>query len=506
MIQERVKSLRKHLDLTQTEFGKKIGVSRDVISNLEYGRVAPTDLIINMICAKFGVNEDWLRTGEGEMFPPKTPDEEYAELLGGLLADEPESFRRKLVTNICKLSDDQIEAVRQFMRTLFDEHDNEPEYSDSVDWNKFRGQNVTINVYNWGEYISVDDGTEGAYDTNREFEELTGIKVNYTNFASNEELYAKLKNGGSSYDVIIPSDYMIARMINEDMLEKLDFSNIPNYGNLIMDKFKGMEYDPTEEYSVPYTWGMVGLIYNTTLVDEEDDVGSWSILWNEKYANDILMFSNSRDAFAIACKYLGYSMNTTDEKELKNAASALTDQKLLIQAYVMDEIFDKMTGGEAALAPYYAGDAITMIGDNPDLAYSVPREGTNLFVDAMCIPKGAKNKEAAEMYINFMCETKTALRNIEYIGYSTPQKDVPQYLDPELAESPISYPSDEVLENTEAFIALPNSTTKLIDQLWTSILSANETAPWTIPVFLIACLGLSISINVVRARKKKHGN
>ena len=299
---------------------------------------------------------------------------------------------------------------------------------------------------------------------------------------------------------------MIARMINEDMLEKLDFSNIPNYGNLIMDKFKGMEYDPTEEYSVPYTWGMVGLIYNTTLVDEEDDVGSWSILWNEKYANDILMFSNSRDAFAIACKYLGYSMNTTDEKELKSAASALTDQKLLIQAYVMDEIFDKMTGGEAALAPYYAGDAITMIGDNPDLAYSVPREGTNLFVDAMCIPKGAKNKEAAEMYINFMCETKTALKNIEYIGYSTPQKEVPEYLDPELAESPISYPSDEVLENTEAFIALPNSTTKLIDQLWTSILSANETAPWTIPVFLIACLGLSISINVIRARKKKHGN
>ena len=383
---------------------------------------------------------------------------------------------------------------------------DEPEYSDSVDWNKFRGQNVTINVYNWGEYISVDDGTEDAYDTNREFEELTGIKVNYTNFASNEELYAKLKNGGSSYDVIIPSDYMIARMINEDMLEKLDFSNIPNYGNLIMDKFKGMEYDPTEEYSVPYTWGMVGLIYNTTLVDEEDDVGSWSILWNEKYANDILMFSNSRDAFAIACKYLGYSMNTTDEKELRSAASALTDQKLLVQAYVMDEIFDKMTGGEAALAPYYAGDAITMIGDNPDLAYSVPREGTNLFVDAMCVPKGAKNKEAAEMYINFMCETKTALKNIEYIGYSTPQKEVPEYLDPELAENPISYPSDDVLANTEAFIALPNSTTKLMDQLWTSILSANETAPWTVPVFLVACLALSISINVVRARKKKHGN
>ena len=383
---------------------------------------------------------------------------------------------------------------------------DEPEYSDSVDWNKFRGENITINVYNWGEYISVDDGGEDAFDTNKEFEKLTGIKVNYTNFASNEELYAKLKNGGSSYDIIIPSDYMIARMINEDMLEKLDFSNIPNYDALIMDKFKGMDYDPTEEYSVPYTWGMVGIIYNTTLVDEEDDIESWQILWNEKYANNILMFSNSRDAFAIACKYLGYSMNTTDEQELRNAANALVDQKLLVQAYVMDEIFDKMTGGEAALAPYYAGDAITMINDNPDLAYAVPREGTNLFVDAMCIPKGAKNKEAAELYINFMCETKAALANIEYIGYSTPQREVPEYLDPELAENPISYPDDEVLANTEAFIALPSATTRLMDELWTSILTANETAPWTIPVFLIACLGASITINVVRSRKKKQNN
>ena len=388
--------------------------------------------------------------------------------------------------------------------TTADESADAPEYSNSVDWNKFRDQNVTINVYNWGEYISVDDG-ENLYDTNREFEELTGIKVNYTNFASNEELYAKLKNGGSSYDIIIPSDYMIARMINEDMLEKLDFSNIPNY-SLIMDKFKGIDYDPTEEYSVPYMWGMVGLIYNTTMVDPEDDVYSWSILWNEKYANNILMFSNSRDAFAIACKYLGYSMNTTDEQELRNAAAALTNQKLLVQAYVMDEIFDKMTGGEAALAPYYAGDAITMIGDNPDLAYAVPREGTNLFVDAMCIPKGAKNKEAAEMYINFMCETKTALHNCEYIGYSTPQSEVSEYLDPELAANPIAYPDEATLENTEAFIALPDDVTKLMDELWTSILTANSSAPWTIPVFLIACLGASIGINVARARKKKRGS
>ncbi len=375
-------------------------------------------------------------------------------------------------------------------------------YSSDYDWDRFRGQNVTINVYNWGEYISVNGGNEGDFDTNKEFEKLTGIKVNYTNFATNEELYAKLKSGGATYDVVIPSDYMIARMINENMLEKLDFSNIPNYEAKIMDRYKGLEYDATEEYSVPYTVGMVGLIYNKTMVDEAD-LGSWDILWNEKYANNILMFSNSRDAFAIACKYLGYSMNTTNEKELRLVASAMTDQKLLVQAYVMDEIFDKMTGGEAALAPYYAGDAITMISDNPDLAYIVPKEGTNLFVDAMCIPKGARNKEAAEMYINFMTETRTALANIEYICYSTPQTEVKDYLDPEVANDPISYPDDEVLANTEVFIALPDDTTKLIDELWTSILTANSTEPWTIPVFLICCLGLSVAINVLRARRKK---
>ncbi len=379
-------------------------------------------------------------------------------------------------------------------------------YSDSVDWDKFRGKNVTINVYNWGEYIAVDDGTEGSFDTNRAFEELTGINVNYTNFASNEELYAKLKNGGASYDIIIPSDYMIARMINEDMLEKLDYSNIPNYEKLISDEFKHMDYDPNDEYSVPYMWGMVGIIYNTTLVDEEDDIATWEILWNEKYAGEILMFSNSRDAFMVAEKYLGYSMNTTDEKELRHAALALTEQKLLVQAYVMDEIYDKMIGGEAAIAPYYAGDALTMIADNPDLSYVVPREGTNLFVDAMCIPKGAKNKEAAEMYINFMCETLTALRNCEYIGYSTPQTEVTSLLDPELAESPIAYPDEATLKNTEAFIALPDAATKLIDELWTGILTANSTAPWTIPVFLIVCLALSIGINLYRSRKKKANN
>ncbi len=376
------------------------------------------------------------------------------------------------------------------------------DYSDSVDWEKFKGDGISINVYNWGEYIAVDDGEDGAYDVNREFEKLTGIQVNYTTFASNEELYAKLKSGGTSYDIIIPSDYMISRMINEKMLEKLNFDNIPNKAN-IMDKFQTVDYDPKGEYSVPYTWGTVGIIYNTTLVDPEDDVNSWDILWNEKYAKDILMFSNSRDAFAISLFRLGYSANTTNEEELQEAADELNKQKVLVQAYVMDEIFDKMGGGEAALAPYYAGDALVMIDENPDLGFAVPAEGTNLFVDAMCIPKGSKNKEAAEMYINFMCEALVAQKTCEYIGYSTPNQAAYELLDEEITSDPISYPDDTLLENTEAFIALPDATTRLYDSLWTSLMSQTGASPWVTPVFLVSALGLTIGINVGRRQKKK---
>lgn len=374
-------------------------------------------------------------------------------------------------------------------------------YSESVDWDQFRGQNISVNVYNWGEYISVDDGEEGAFDTNNAFRELTGIKVNYTNFASNEEMYAKLKSGGSSYDVIIPSDYMIARMINENMLEKIDFSNIPNF-KLISDNFKNNTFDPANEYAVPYMWGIMGIIYNKTLVDENDDISTWNILWNEKYAKDILMFSNSRDAFGISLIRLGYSVNTTDEDQLREAADELSKQKLLVQAYVMDEIFDKMGGGEAALAPYYAGDAITMIEDNPDLAFAVPKEGTNVFIDAMCIPKGSKNKQAAELYINFLCETTVALKNCEYIGYSTPHTEVFELLDDEIKES-ISYPSDEILEKSEAYIALPSNITKLIDSLWTDLMSETGKNPWHTPVLITVSIALIIFINVRRIRKKK---
>jgi len=234
-----------------------------------------------------------------------------------------------------------------------------------------------VNVYNWGEYIGEDIVAQ--------FEKETGIKVNYKTYDTNEALYSVLKQGGVSYDVIIPSDYMISRMISEDMLEKIDFNNIPNM-SLIEDQWSGMEYDPNGEYAVPYLSGTVGIIYNTTMIDE--DITSWSALFDEKYSGQILMFDNSRDAMGIALKYLGYSLNTTDMAEIDEAFELLLSQKPFLQGYVMDQIFDKLESGEAAIGPYYAGDYLTMVENNPDLAFVVPEEGSNRFVDAMCIPKG----------------------------------------------------------------------------------------------------------------------
>lgn len=273
--------------------------------------------------------------------------------------------------------------------------------SDPDYYTRFKGKDISINVYNWGEYISTG-ADEGTLDVNTEFEKLTGIKVNYTNFATNEELYAKLKGGGASYYIVIPSDYMISKMIKEKLIQKLDFDNIPNF-SYIMDNFRNMEYDPENEYSVPYTWGTVGIIYDETVVDINEEDIDWDLLWNEEYADQILMFDNPRDAFAIAEILLGYSLNTENPDELAAAAEKLKKQKKVVQGYVMDEIFDKMGAGDALIAPYYAGDALTIMEENDSLNFVVPKSGTNLFVDAMCIPKSSKQKEAAEMYINFMC-------------------------------------------------------------------------------------------------------
>lgn len=367
----------------------------------------------------------------------------------------------------------------------------------------FRGKGIKLNVYNWGEYISMDDGT-GIFDVNAEFEALTGIDVNYTTFASNEELYAKLKSGGSSYDVIIPSEYMIARMINEGMLLELDHGNLPNL-SLLSPDYLDMDYDPGNRYSVPYTWGTVGIIYNKTMVDEDDLIDAeWDILWNEKYANNILMFSNSRDAFAIALGKLGYSFNSTDPEEWDEAAEELKKQKPIVQAYVMDEIFDKMGGGEAALAPYYAGDAITMIDENPDLGFFRPAtQSTNIFIDAACIPVGAHNKEAAEAYINFLCESVVAAANCEAIGYSTPHLGALDLLDEEITGDPIAYPDAEELEHTQIFTILPQPITAHIDELWSDIMGSSNSNPWITPILMVLALILSIGINVTRSQMKK---
>lgn len=370
-------------------------------------------------------------------------------------------------------------------------------------YSALKGQNITINVYNWGEYIS--DGSDGMLDVNEEFTNLTGIKVNYTTYATNEELYAKLKGGGSSYDIIIPSDYMISRMIKEDMLETLDFSNIPNMKN-IMDNFKNPEYDPDQQYSVPYTWGTVGIIYDNTVVDvAEEDIG-WDILWNEDYADRILMFDNPRDAFAIAENLLGYSLNTEDDGELEKAAKKLTEQKKVVQAYVMDEIFDKMGAGEAIIAPYYAGDARTLLDEYDNLSFVIPESGTNLFFDAMCVPKGSKNKLAAEMYINFMCEADIAYSTTEYIGYSTPNQAAFDLLDEEEQNDEVAYPDDKFLTaKTEVFRNLSNDANQKMQDLWTDMKSAEEQTPnrVIVPVFMLLCILLSVTVIIRRHIKAK---
>ena len=327
-----------------------------------------------------------------------------------------------------------------------------------------------VNVCSWGEYI----------DENLiyQFEEETGIKVNYQTAESNEALYSLLKTGAGDYDVIVPSDYMIARLIAEDMLAELNYDNIPNYEK-IDDRYKGLSFDPENKYTVPYTWGTLGIIYNTTMVDEP--ITSWDAMFDEKYAGNVLMIRNSRDALAAALLDLGYDLNTTDEAQIREAYELLADAKSkgVYQAFVMDEVFQKMEGGNAAIAMYYAGDYLTMLENNPDLAYVVPEEGSNWFVDAMCVLKTSQHKEEAEAWINFMASTDANLRNMDYIWYASPNTEAletyPAYyeevngepLDMELYE--IMAPSQEVLDRCETYLVLPAETRALYNDLWTQL-------------------------------------
>lgn len=373
-----------------------------------------------------------------------------------------------------------------------------PEGTSQTDEAAAPDRGVTINVYNWGEYIA--NGTDGSPDVNEEFTRRTGIRVNYTTFDSNEALYSKLVGGGADYDVIIPSDYMVSKLIDEKMLAQLDFSNIPNY-RYIDERFRDPDYDPGSRYSVPYTWGVVGLFYNTDYIEEE--ITSWSALWDDRYAGKILMFDNPRDSFAIAQILLGQPVNTTEEEDWMEAAALLKQQKPLVQAYVMDRIFDKMESEEAWIAPYYSGDAAILVDNHENIRFVVPEEGTNYFVDAMCIPATSGHKAEAEAYINFLCDPEIAGANMNYIGYSTPETAAKAYMDEEMVESPIHYPDESILARTQVFVNLPEDTARLIDRLWAEAKMGGPGESAVLAAIILGFLAVYIAIIVAKRRKRQ---
>lgn len=344
--------------------------------------------------------------------------------------------------------------------------DDEVFTQEQIDYYKNLGlQGTTVNVYNWGEYIS--DGGEGSMDVVSEFERLTGATVNYTNFESNENMYSKLVGGGVSYDVIVPSDYMIDRLIDEDLLLPLDYDNIPNM-KYIDPQYQNLFFDPDQKYSVCYNVGTTVLIYNKTMVDEEPD--SWSVLWDEQYRDKVLMFNNSRDSFAIAQAYLGKDFNSTTEQDWVECAQLLAEQKDKVNpVYVMDEVFNLMESGEYAFAVYYAGDYLLMVENNEDLGYCFPKEGVNAFFDAFCIPTCSKNKAGGEAFINFMHEPQVAYENCEYIYYRSPNITVEGNEDSSLYGSEVIYPKEEL--NTQYFKNLPQNIIELQNNLWTQVKS-----------------------------------
>jgi len=339
-------------------------------------------------------------------------------------------------------------------RRLFTANDLEGTYTDEL-------AGTTLKVYNWGEYIS--DGSGGTYDVVRSFEKLTGIKIEYAYYDDNETMYSKLKTGASYYDIIIPSDYMVARLINEDMLRKIDVESLSNY-KYIDVKYRDLYFDPNNEYSVPYSVGMVGLIYNKTMVKEAPT--SWEALWNKELDSSILMFNNPRDAFAIAQFRLGQDLNSDNKADWDAAAELLMEQKPLVKAYVMDEVFNNMGGGNAAIAPYYAGDFYTMKETNPDLEFVYPEEGVNVFCDSVCIPKSSQNYEAALLFMNFLMEPAVALANAEYICYASPNTAVVNNEYYSFYKDEVLYPTAENMPKTQWFHDLDPEILKYYEELW----------------------------------------
>ena len=388
----------------------------------------------------------------------------------------------------------------------------------------------TLYVYNWGEYIS--DGFDGTLDVNKAFEEYyfkkynKRIKINYSTFSSNESMYAKIESGAAAYDVIIPSDYMIQRMVKEEMLLPLDIEKIPNYAN-VDDKFKGdnvyyeEERTPDKEdiiYSVPYFYGMIGIIYNTEMVDEADaEKQSWDLMFpkdedmKKKYAKNILQFNNSRDAFGTALYKLGYDVNEATPEQWEEARDLLIEQKGVIQGYVMDEIFNKMSSGSAAIAAYYAGDFFTMYDDNDSLAFYYPKEGTNSYIDAMCIPHNSKNPDIAHEYINFMCDTEIGMENALYTYYASPLKTVVEHEDYIDEENGIGAEAWEILYGetastvkTQAYLNLDEDSLIRLNNLWEELKGKNNLGPgiYICCGVILATVAVTFTVSAIKKRKR----
>lgn len=362
-------------------------------------------------------------------------------------------------------------------------------------------QGTTLNVYNWGEYIDDEE-----VDVITQFERLTGCDVNYTTFESNENMYSKLSGGGVSYDIVIPSDYMVERLLSEEMLLPLDYTNIPNYEKYFdSEKYGYLIENGISDYAVIYNVGTTILIYNKKMVSEEPT--SWKVLWDEQYKDKVLMFNNPRDAFAVAQFALGQSINTTDMADWDAAADYLLEQRKNVKPeYVMDEVFIKMESGEYAFATYYAGDYELMVENNPDLGFVFPEEGVNTFYDAMCIPKGSQHKKGAEAFINFMMEPEIALANAEYIYYATPNKAVIENEDYSLSGSEAVYP--ENLQNTQEFHNLPTDTLQYMNNLWMKVKGENDAGGLYASFFsVIAVIVVILIYNVLKKnRMKKYYN
>ena len=405
---------------------------------------------------------------------------------------------------------------------LFSCNNDDGEATDKVD----NGKAVTLNVYNWGEYIS--DGFQGSLDVNKAFEEYYyekfGVKVNvnYTTYATNEDMYSKLKSGAGTYDVVFPSDYMIQKMIEEDMLLEFDVTELENY-QYVSEGLRAPYYDPAERYSVPYTYGMMGVIYNKQFVDPEDyEEESWGLLWNEKYKGKILQFNNQRDAFGSAMYYLGIDVNSSDPADWERALAKLSEQKSLLQAYVNDEIFNKMTTASAAIAPYFAGDFVTMSYQNEDLAFYYPKEGTNLFIDAMCILKNANQPEIAKEYINFMLSEEAAVANAVYIGYASPctlvadngvfNEAYVEGMGEDAVELLYMVSPEEINREynekfgTSCYRSFSPETQALVNSLWESLKTENSTELWvhiTTVVIVGGVLALAIYNTYIKKKRSR---